>query len=292
MNRTPIGWTDYSWNPLTGCERIGPECKFCYAFELAEQKRGTPAFPRGFELTLRRHKLDEPAKLQRSLKGAGALVFVNSMTDLFWDQVPSSYVDEVMGAIEDAPELRCQILTKRAERMAEFFAKRRGGIPRNVWLGVTCGHPSRVRDVDVLRQIKGAIVRFVSAEPLLADLTTCHRPLSLAGLDWLISGGESGRHIASTAIGKRRALVQRGDKGKGWIPKADREPWIRNLDAQAQRHGVPHFFKQWGGTRPDVAGRKLDGRVLDGMPSHIPGAMPSRSPRTVALPLFDGSAEA
>lgn len=306
MNRTAIGWTDYTWNPASGCEVIGPECKFCYAEALAEQKRGTAGFPNGFDLTLRPHRLDQPRALADRLRKARVLgvrcptcsaasgescvalaphihpirpphprrvtasasdrplarVFVNSMTDLFWDRMPEAYVDQCVEAMAATPDLAFQLLTKRAGRMLDYFNRRPSGVPDNVWCGVTCGHSSRLDEVELLRRIPAA-VRFVSAEPLLDPLDA----LDLSGIDWLIVGGESGRHLASNLPDRlSRALVERGPGGRGWIAREDRIPWVRRLVAEGERIGVPVYFKQWGGTRPDDGGRDLDGRTHDGMP--------------------------
>ncbi len=279
MNKTPIGWTDFTWNPASGCEEIGPECKHCYARALAESTRVRNAFPNGFAYTERRHKLTEPGKLARKLGDAGALVFVNSMTDLFWSGFDSGYARECVDVMAECPTLRFQLLTKRGVAMAEFFAARPDGCPSNVWLGVTCGHVSRLTDVDALRQIP-ALVRFVSAEPLLGDLATSssrRRALDLRGIQWHL--GRSSSELAA------RALVERGPKGKGWVPRPDRESWIRNLDRLAQASGTAHYFKQWGGVQPTSAGRLLDGETRDGMPDHVPGAMPvGRSHKAVDIP--------
>jgi len=281
MNKTPIGWTDFTWNPASGCEEIGPECKHCYARTLAESKRTRRAFPNGFGYTERRHKLAEPGKLARKLGDGGALVFVNSMTDLFWSGFDPGYARDCVDVMQATPSLRFQLLTKRGRAMAEFFAARPGGCPRNVWVGVTCGHSCRLDDVDALRQID-ALVRFVSAEPLLCDLATPsarRRGLDLEGIHWLITGGESGVHLGRDPDElDARALVERGPKGKGWIPRLDREPWIRNLDQLATASGTAHYFKQWGGVQPTSAGRLLDGETRDGMPCHVPGAMPAGRP--------------
>jgi protein gp37 len=285
MNRTPIGWTDFTWNPATGCEEIGPECKHCYARTIAESTRMARGFPKGFEYTERRHKLEEPLKLARKLGEVGALVFVNSMTDPFWSGFDPGYARECVEVMADCPTLRFQLLTKRGTAMAEFFAARPGGVPANVWIGVTCGHVSRLDDVDALRQIP-ALVRFVSAEPLLGDLATGmltrgelgprRRALDLDGIAWLITGGESGLHLTrdDTELAAR-ALVERGEHGKGWRPRPAREVWIRNLDSLAIGSGTAHYFKQWGGVKPTSAGRLLDGTPRDGMPTHIAGAMPT-----------------
>jgi protein gp37 len=297
MNKTPIGWTMFTGGFASGCEVEGPECKYCYAHKLAERRRGSAAFPNGFDYTERRKNVAELAKLERRLGGRGALVFANSTTDFWWSGFDPGYAAELIDAFEACPTLRVQVLTKRPGPMGEFFAKRTGGVPANVWIGVTCGHTSRVDRVDLLRQIpiQPSGVRFVSAEPLLSNLGAPptaeqlgrRRPrsaLDLTGISWLIVGGESGDHLSSNADElDARALVERGPAGKGWAPRADRVPWVRNLVGLAERSGVPLFFKQWGGPKPESAGRLLDGRTLDGMPTHIPGAMPPGYSRTLPV---------
>jgi protein gp37 len=265
MNETQINWTDLTWNPMSGCEVISAGCKHCYAQTLAENKRGTRAFPNGFDLTIRPHKLAEPSKVKRP-----SLIFCNSMSDLFWDQVSDEYRDRVFDAIRAAPQHRYQILTKRPEIAARYFETRE--VPDSVWLGVTVEHVSTVHRLDTLRRID-ARVRFVSAEPLIGHLGD----IDLSGYHWLISGGESGTHLADPAIARQRALVRRGDRKTGeptWLPREDRYHWITSLRDQCADQGVAFWHKQWGGTRPEAGGRLVDGRAHDGMPEHVPGAMP------------------
>ena len=274
MNETEINWTDYTWNPMSGCTVIAPECKYCYAETLAENKRGTAGFPRGFDPMTRPHKLGEPRKLYNRL-GRGALIFVNSMSDIFHDAFDDNYRDEVFDVMREYDMHRYQVLTKRIDNALRYFETRE--VPRSVWMGVTCGHSSRLWTVDRLKNMRelGARVLFVSAEPLLSDLANDINARYLVGIDWLISGGESGNHFSNIdddpAIADR-ALVQRV-KGS-FVPRPDRVSWIRDLDALCARNGTAHWFKQWGGTRPKSGGRKLDGRELDGMPTELEGAMP------------------
>jgi len=235
----------------------------CYAETLAENRRGTPAFPNGFDITLRPWKLGEPRKIKR-----GSLIFTNSTSDLFHEKIPDEYRDQVLDVIESTPHHRYQVLTKRPE-IAARFAKRRA-LPRNIWLGVTVGHAKRVERIDILRSID-AHVRFISAEPLLTDLPK----LDLRGIHWLISGGESGAHLSDAKVMARRGLVMRGEVGEPrWVPRLDRYGWIASLRDQCVAAGVAYWFKQWGGPRPESGGRVLEGRTWEELPTFIAGAMP------------------
>lgn len=260
MNKTKINWTDLTWNPMSGCERVSAGCRYCYAETLAENKRGTRAFPAGFELTIRPHKLREVARIKQP-----SLVFCNSMSDAFWAKVPDSYRDDIFETIERHPQHRYQILTKRPEEAARYFSRR--AVPSSVWLGVTVEHVSTVHRIDTLRSI-AAPVRFISAEPLIGHLGD----VELDGIDWLITGGESGLHLADPRVARQRALVER--VGRQWRVRDDRKHWVTDLRDAAARAGTALWHKQWGGTRPDSAGRLIDGRTHDGMPWHVPGAMP------------------
>lgn len=267
MNDTQISWTQLTWNPMSGCRQISEECFHCYAEQLAEDKRGTKAFPAGFDLTLRPHKLLEPGRIK-----APSLIFANSMSDLGFEDLPVEYFDRIVDTIESVPRHRYQTLTKRPEILLERFARRGRPVPASMWIGTTIGHPKRIRRLDTLRRFRdiGARVLFVSAEPLLGDL-----PLRLDGIDWIITGGESGRHASDPAVLAERFLVRRGGRGEPlWVPREDRLSWLRRLRDEADRAGCAHWFKQHGGPRPTSGGRLLDGRTHDGMPVHVPGAMP------------------
>ena len=265
MNRTPIGWTDYTWNPLSGCTEITEGCEHCYARSLAEMKRGTRAFPNGFDITYRPHRLVGPGKLHKP-----SLIFANSMSDFFHEDIAGDYREQIFDAIEAAPHHRFQLLTKRPKLAAKYFATR--AVPSNVWLGVTVENQRWRSRIDVLREID-ARVRFLSCEPLLEDLGE----LDLAGIHWVIAGGESGSHLSDPALVDARALVARERKGLPWLPRTDRIDWIRSLRDRCRARGVAFYFKQWGGTLPTIGGRELDGRTWDEMPIHVAGAMPSSS---------------
>lgn len=288
MNETQIAWTDYTWNFFSGCKKISPECAHCYAHTLAERHRGDAAFPYGFDLTVRPHKLDEPRKLLKS-KGP-SLIFCESMSDIGLDHEELSAEertrlnqsgfadmwsvrDDFFEVIEETPEHRYQVLTKRPDVLLDYFEAHIREVPANVWIGTTIGHEKSVHRLAELKRFRdiGARVLFVSAEPLLCDLAP---RLDLRGIDWLIVGGESGVH-ASDPKHADRFLAQRNKNGRGWHVPLVRGAWVRNLRAAAVQAGVPFFFKQWGGATPASAGRVLEGRTWDEMPT-VPGAMPER----------------
>lgn len=295
MNSTAIAWTDYTWNLFSGCKKISPECKFCYADQLAEQRRGTAAFPHGFDLTMRPHKLGEPAKLLRS-RGP-SLIFCESMSDIGLDddELTPPEIDRLYAAgfasmdhlrdaffdvTEETSEHRYQILSKRLERLLRYFADRNRRVPPSCWIGATIGHRSTLDRLPWLRQFRahGARVLFISAEPLLDDLVAAG--LTLDGIDWLIAGGESGTHASDPKHGAR-FLVHRVAGLKyagryGWAPRGSAIITARTLRNEAARAGCAFFLKQWGGPRPDSGGRLLDDVEHDGMPVHVDDAMPAR----------------
>jgi protein gp37 len=270
VNDTAIAWTDVTWNPASGCQKVSEGCKHCYAETLAENKRGTAAFPRGFELTLRPHKLREPFKLKTP-----SLVFVNSMSDLFWDQIPTAYVDQIVDVIEQTPQHQYQVLTKRPDRMLAYSRRRK--LPGNFWAGVTIEATRFVSRADTLREVD-AEIRFISAEPLLSALIyhTAGRsagpgPLDLGGIDWVIVGGESGTHLADPEKCAKHALVTRD--ASGWHPRPQCAQWVRDIRDACEARSVAFFFKQWGGIRPTSNGKTLDGREHHAWP-RLPGTQP------------------
>lgn len=264
MNDTAINWTDLTWNPVSGCKAVSAGCKYCYAESLAENKRGTAAFPKGFDLTLRPHKLEEPRRVKRP-----SLIFTNSMSDLFLDEIDDEYRDRCFAVMAREDRHRYQVLTKRPENAARYFATR--PVPASVWLGVTVEHQLTAGRIDVLRSI-AAPTRFLSCEPLIGPLDLRGR---LDRIHWVIGGGESGSHLARPEIAERRAMARRGVRGESsWVPREDRYQWARDLRDACAEQGVAFWWKQWGGTKPHIAGRLIDGAEHNGMPSH-PGAMPS-----------------
>lgn len=241
-----IEWTEATWNPVTGCDKVSPGCKHCYAERMAErlQAMGQPNYRDGFALTL------QPAMLRRPLGWKKPkTIFVNSMSDLFHDRVPEAYVRQVFEVMREAHWHRFQVLTKRAERLAELAP--RIDWPPNVWMGVSVESARYLPRVDALRAT-GARVKFLSLEPLLGPLPG----LDLRGIDWVIVGGES------------------GPRAREMSPS-----WARDLRAQCERSGVAFFFKQWGGRNKKRAGRELDGRTWDELPV-------VRRPSGVRLPVL------
>lgn len=229
-----IEWTEATWNPVTGCSQVSPGCAHCYAKTFAERWRGIPDHPyeQGFDLRLWPERLDVPLRWKRP-----RTIFVNSMSDLFHEDIPLGFIESVFETMRQAHWHTFQILTKRHDRLealAEHF-----DWPPNVWMGVSIENRRFVSRADSLRTVPSA-VRFISAEPLLGPLDG----LDLTGIDWLIAGGESGP-------GHRRI-----------------DPtWVRELRDQCGVDGVAFFFKQWGGHRPKSNGRVLDGRTWDEYPA-------------------------
>jgi protein gp37 len=232
-DRSTIEWTQATWNPVTGCDKVSPGCAHCYAETFAERWRGIPGHPyeQGFDLRLWQDRLEQPLKWKRP-----RLIFVNSMSDMFHERIPEEYVRQVFDVMGRASQHTFQILTKRHERLAELAPT----IPwhPNVWMGVSIENRRFVHRADYLRGVDAA-VRFISAEPLLGPL----EGLDLDGIDWLIAGGESG-------------------------PKHRRcDPdWIRTLRDRCDAESVAFFFKQWGGRTSKSGGRILDGRTHDEWP--------------------------
>jgi len=228
-----IEWTEATWNPVTGCSKVSPGCAHCYAETFAERWRGVPDHPyeQGFDLRLWPERLEVPLRWKRP-----RVVFVNSMSDLFHEDIPDSYIAAVFDVMRRADWHVFQILTKREERLAELAPLLEW--PANVWMGVSIENRRFVHRAEFLRAVPAA-VRFISAEPLLGAL----EGLDLTGIDWLIAGGESGpRH------------------------RAVNPEWLRDLRDRCIEEEVAYFFKQWGGRTSKVGGRLLDGRTWDEMP--------------------------
>ena len=256
MNSTSINWTDRTWNPVGGCEKVSEGCQNCYAESIAEKFRGGKAFPDGFGLTLRPHKLSEPLRLRTP-----SLIFVNSMSDLFWEQIPDTYRDRMFDIIEQTPRHEYQVLTKRPEKMLAYAERRGTPYPANFWAGVTIESNRHVSRADTLRQVPASL-RFISAEPLLSSLPD----LDLTGINWVITGGESGLHLRDSVLCTRRGLVEHRD-GR-WHLRDDRLPWLRAIRDQCAAAGVAYFHKQHGGPRPESAGRSFDEQTYDAWPRH------------------------
>jgi protein gp37 len=240
-DRSTIEWTDATWNPVRGCTLISPGCAHCYAQTFAERFRGVPGHPyeQGFDLRLVPEKLAEPLRWRKA-----RMVFVNSMSDLFHDDVPDGYIDDVVAVMRTANWHTYQVLTKRSERLRDLLQGRlhpAAGEP-HIWWGVSVENRRHgLPRIDHLRAAPAA-VRFLSVEPLLEDLGT----VDLSGIHWVIAGGESGP-------GARRMEKE----------------WVLSLRDQCARAGVPFFFKQWGGVRKSKTGRLLDGKTCDGRPARV-----------------------
>jgi protein gp37 len=228
-----IEWTDATWNPVTGCTKISPGCKHCYAERMAMrlQAMGQPNYANGFQVTLQPHTLDLPLQWKKRRR-----IFVNSMSDLFHKDVPLSFIKQVFEVMGRANWHQYQLLTKRSERLLEISPVLKW--EPHIWMGVSVESDDYTFRIDRLRRT-GADVKFLSIEPLLAPLPK----LNLRGIDWVIAGGES---------------------GPGARPM--NPDWVRKIRDQCLRAGVPFFFKQWGGPMKSRAGRVLDGRTWDEMP--------------------------
>lgn len=245
--KSSIEWTEATWNPVTGCTQISPGCAHCYAKTFAERFRGVPghSYEQGFDLRLWPERLDLPLRWTRP-----RTIFVNSMSDLFHEGVPDAFIISVFNVMGEASQHTFQVLTKRPERAAALSPR----LPwaSNIWMGTSVENQRWIKRVEMLRAT-GASVKFLSCEPLLGALR-----LDLTGIDWVIVGGESGP----------RARPMRVD-------------WARDIHTQCRNASVPFFFKQWGahnehGIRVGKgrAGRILDGRTWDEMPSAVVGQLP------------------
>lgn len=228
-----IEWTEATWNPVTGCDKISPGCKFCYAERMAMrlQAMGQRNYRNGFEVTLQPQAVELPLTWKRP-----RTIFVNSMSDLFHKDIPVKFIQSVFATMNRAHWHQFQVLTKRAERVADLDPV----LPwaPNIWQGVSVESSTYVHRIDLLRETH-AHVKFLSLEPLLGPL----RNLNLKGIHWAIVGGES---------------------GPGARPME--ESWVLDIRDQCLDAGVPFFFKQWGGVNKKKAGRELEGRTWDDMP--------------------------
>lgn len=234
---TAIEWTDATWNPVTGCDKISPGCLRCYAERFSERFRGVPGHPfeQGFALRLRPERLEQPMHWKSPRR-----IFVNSMSDLFHKGVPDEFVDRVFDTMERTPRHVFQLLTKRSSRMATFTRRRYGNAPPppNIWLGVSVEDGLRKGRIAHLRRAAAA-VRFLSVEPLIGAMGE----IDLSAIDWVIVGGESGP-------GHRPMLPE----------------WVDEVQEQCVDQKVAFFFKQWGGARAKANGRLLKGREWNEFP--------------------------
>ena len=236
MAQSSIEWTEMTWNPTTGCDKISAGCKYCYAEVMTRrlQAMGIDKYKEGFELRLHEDALNIPYEWKKP-----KVVFVNSMSDLFHKDVPLSFIQKVFDVMNNTPMHTYQVLTKRAERLYELHDKLNWGV--NIWMGVSVEN-DKVKDrIDFLRETNSK-VKFLSLEPLIGPLTN----LNLDQIHWAIVGGESGR--------KARPM---------------KESWVWDIRQQCADQGVAFFFKQWGGVNKKKTGRELGGRTYDEMPMMI-----------------------
>ncbi len=233
MATTSIEWTDKTWNPVTGCTKLSKGCEHCYAAVMARRLKGMKKnkYANGFTVTTHKDSLIEPTLWKKP-----CVIFVCSMSDLFHKDVPFDFIDKVLEVIEKTPQHNYQILTKRAERMAEYFATR--PIPYNAWIGVTVEDEKAKKRINYIRDLH-ATVKFLSCEPLLDDLGT----INLQGVNWIIVGGESGAQA-----------------------RPMKEEWVLNIKRQADANNIPFFFKQWGTWSKDgvKSNKKKNGKLLQG----------------------------
>lgn len=234
MARSSIEWTESTWNPLTGCTKISPGCKFCYAERMAKrlQGMGQPRYANGFTLTLHEDVLELPLSWKKPRP-----IFVNSMSDMFHKDVPAWFIKKAFDVMRRASWHQFQVLTKRSGRLLDMSPAT--DWPDNLLMGVSVERQDYLFRIDHLRET-GAAVKFVSLEPLLGPLPK----LDLRGIDWVIVGGES---------------------GPGARPME--EDWVLEIKTQCRKARVPFFFKQWGGFNKKKAGRSLEGRTWDELPN-------------------------
>jgi protein gp37 len=231
--KSSIEWTESTWNPLTGCDKISPGCKHCYAERMAKRLKamGQKNYRNEFELTLHPHVLEVPLRWKQP-----QMIFVNSMSDLFHEGVPEDYILRVFATMRAAHWHQFQVLTKRSKRLRDMAC--RIDWPKNVWMGVSvenAKYKTRIADL----QATPAKIRFLSLEPLIGELGR----LDLKGIGWVIVGGES---------------------GPGARPM--QQEWVVEVQHQCAEAAVPFFFKQWGGVNKKRAGRELNGRTYDELP--------------------------
>lgn len=236
-DNSDIEWTNATWNPVTGCSKVSEGCRHCYAERFAERFRGVEGHPfeQGFDLRLWPERLELPMHWKEP-----RMIFVNSMSDLFHEKIPFSFVERVFDTMKKAHWHTFQILTKRSKRLKELSPRLEW--PDNVWMGVSVEDTRVAVRVDDLRTVDSA-VRFLSCEPLLGSL----KGLDFSDLQWIIVGGESGP-------GAREM----------------KEEWVREIRAKCRAKRIPFFFKQWGGTVKSRTGRVLDGRTYDEFPMVVP----------------------
>ena len=236
MSKSKIEWTQSTWNPVTGCDKVSKGCKFCYAETMAKRLKAmkNPRYPNGFKLTLHEDLIDRPRKWRK-----GKVIFVNSMSDLFHEDIPLDFIQRVFKTMNETPQHTYQVLTKRSERLAELSDKLEW--TDNIWMGVSIEDEEVLSRMDGLKAC-GAKTKFISAEPLLGPLYN----MNLNDIHWVIVGGESGF--------KARPI----DKD-----------WVIDIKNQCQEDSTPFFFKQWGGKNKKKAGNLLDGVRYETFPNGV-----------------------
>ena len=231
--KSKIEWTEMTWNPVTGCTKISPGCKHCYAETMAKRLRamGSPRYEQGFRVQTHEDLIDLPRRWRTPRR-----VFVNSMSDLFHRSVPVPFIQRVFKTMRECPQHQFQVLTKRADRLVDLA----GGLHwnKNIWMGVSVESEEYAYRAELLRAVP-ATTRFISVEPLLGPIPK----LPLEGIHWVIVGGESG-------FGARTMSPE----------------WVEDIFIQCRTANVPFFFKQWGGVQKHRTGRALLGQTFDEMP--------------------------
>lgn len=234
MATSSIEWTELTWNPTTGCDKVSSGCKNCYAEIMTKRLRamGLEKYKDGFALRTHPEVLKVPYSWKKP-----AMVFVNSMSDLFHPDVPAEFIHSVFEVMNDCPHLIFQVLTKRSERLADLAHQLKWS--QNIWMGVSVENELVADRITHLRSVP-ASVRFLSCEPLLGPV----KNLKLRGIDWVIAGGESGSS-----------------------PRPIEEQWVLDLRDLCETRGVTFFFKQWGGRNKKASGRVLDGKIYNAFPA-------------------------
>lgn len=235
MAHSRIEWTELTWNPVTGCDKVSAGCKFCYAEVMAKRLKamGVDKYKKAFKLAIHPSVLGEPY----TWKGS-KIVFVNSMSDLFHKDVPIDYIQKVFNVMNENPQHVFQVLTKRADLLLQYDKAKLIKWTHNIWMGVSVEDSKVTKRISLLRQTK-AKTKFLSLEPLIGPLPN----LNLKKIDWVIVGGESGRK-----------------------PRPINADWVLDIQEQCEKADVSFFFKQWGGTNKKKSGRELNGQTWDEMP--------------------------
>lgn len=234
MAISSIEWTEMTWNPTTGCDKVSSGCKFCYAEIMTRRLKamGQEKYADGFKLKIHPDTLNIPYTWK-----SPKIVFVNSMSDLFHKDVPLDFIKQVFKVMNENPQHVFQVLTKRAERLLEVHQNLKW--THNIWMGVTVEDKSVIDRIDTLRKTNSK-VKFLSLEPLLSELNN----LNLKNIDWVIVGGESGTN-----------------------PRPMKPEWVLNIQQQCEKSGIAFFFKQWGGRNKKASGRLLNGQIYSEMPN-------------------------